>query len=260
MAGSVLFFSCKKKSDGKSTVDPPKVNKPLASGYPDDNRAINGYFYASLKAFSNSYFALNCYVIVNDPAGDLINTYDHFSDFNIFGSSAAQGNISLGSIYFGSTQLLAQNGGNRITYRLNGSQSFTNSAVPVSWKTDGNGTFSAVNTTVPRGFPGVVNSPSSSSTYTLSKSNGLVLDVADIASNFDSLIVAISVSSSTVKRKVTAGASTIVFSSNELSGFSANYTGYMYVYAYNYSNMTVEDKVYLFELSTKLQKNVVIYP
>lgn len=255
----VLFQACRKKSnEQQAVVDAPKVSTELRSGLPDNSRVIHGYFYSSVKSsFGGSSYARS-YAIFNDPGADLMITYDHNFDNTSF-LQPTLGNIDAGEVLFSGMPLFTQNGGDRLSYLMIGTPTTSGNAGPTSWKTDGNGTFKPIDVVLQRGMPVVANY-STVANMNISRSTGITFNVADIASNFDSLIVSVSYSSTMIKKKIIAGTPVIEIKSSELSAFAASGYASISIYAYNYSNKTVEDKVYVFELSAKILATVPIMP
>jgi hypothetical protein len=259
LCACLAFFSCK-KTENKMPEEPELVTTELRNGFPDNPALIKGYFYASVKNYnynSSGSIDVRCYCILNDPAKDLLGTFEHFNDNIQFNGSA--GNIAVGDVTFNNVSLKTNSFGNSLNYTQNTSfLSLPGSAV---WKTEGNGSFKALNLNISRGFPVLVNTYTNTSQfYQVSISNGYKVELGNNVSNYDSLVVALSFSGKTVKKRLITGAASVFFSSNELSVFSNNYSGLLTIYAYNYSTKMVENINYIFELSNKLQVNMQVVP
>lgn len=258
-----LLLSCRKKRE-LAPVEEPLVNRELKAGWPEDIRAVNGYFYASRKTNYDDpqYSNVTLYAVFRDPAGDLCSNFDHY-ELTMFPNFQALGNVKVGSVYFGSETLLPSELGMGISYAMN--LEFPTPMLPAtaSWQTDGNGSFKPVNIKVGRGFPHVSDSAVSSiQNYSLSISRGFTLNLGSSVSNFDSLVVTLNTFTSKVVRKtLNPGENVVYFSSDDLSALAnQSASGRLSLNAFNYSNMIIENKTYLFELSNKLQVNMMIWP
>ncbi|MES2679260.1 MAG: hypothetical protein V4635_05215 [Bacteroidota bacterium] len=258
LCAGLVFFSCK-KSETKPPAEPELVTTELRNGFPDNANLINGYFFASVKKYHSNPGNVDTrtYCVLNDPAKNLLGTYEHFNDNILFNGGA--GNVAVGNVSFNDVSLKTSNFGNAMSYSQAGNYASTpGSAV---WKTDGNGSFKALNLTISRGFPVLVNTYTNTfQSYTVSISNGYQVELGNNVSNYDSLVVALTFSGKMVKKRLTAGAASVFFSSSELSIFTNYYSGLLTIYAYNYSTKMVENINYLFELSNKLQVNTQVVP
>lgn len=253
------FCSCnKKKKNQEESVTP--IDTELKNGFPENVNAIDGYMYSSVTSNNySSYDMIDNYCAFNEPATNLTFGYDHSTDNN---GSVILGNISVGSITFSNFMTLFSNvtGGNRLNYSSSTTvQNFT--TINPSWKFNGNGPFSKMDLNITRNYP-IFTSMSSSGTVvydTVNINKGYSYDVSKDISNYDSVVVSINSNNKTIKRATGNGASIINFSSNELNTvFGTNsYYGSMNVMAYNYSNKTINKRVYLFELSRKRITNVI---
>jgi hypothetical protein len=248
-----IIVSCSKKS--KSPVQDPLISTDMANGLGDNPNAINGYFYVAQRDYGSSTIYTTIYASFSDPKKKLMTGYNHFNENSSFSSNNTQGNIDVGNIFFNNWLFLNKNSFNpNVTYSANNSNgSYSSSA---AWKTDGNMSFKPLDLIVSRGFPTV-----STTTFApISKSAGCTINLSTYANNYDSLTVVITDNSSTqIKRRVDATVSSITFSSAELNQLYSNY-GSVWFYAYNYSNKTVENKSYIFELSYKTTKPVNLNP
>src|SRR4051812_10901824 len=106
LCSALVLFSCTKKKD-KVPEEPAPVNTALKNGLPDNMRALNGYFYASSSDYgSGFYYTINLFAAFNDPAGDLINMYNH-SNNNFFFNTDLLGNVRVGNITFNNSSFMA---------------------------------------------------------------------------------------------------------------------------------------------------------
>jgi len=258
---SGLLMSCKKKEKKTPPEPEPSVTTEMASGLPSNINSINGYLYAGIKynGSSSNYFVSSLYAAFSDPGRKLTTSYNHFLDnISNFGSNSNFGNIDVGSVTLNSSFFLSRSSfdPNVFYSSINNSGPFYNTA---HWTSDGNMSFKPLDLDVPKGFPVL--------TYTLpftsiSRSTGFTLNMAQCGSNYDSITVSIndfSFPQGGIKKTVTPGVTSVTFSASDLSPIS-NSSGTLAVYAYNYSNQTINNKVYLFELSNKYSQYIYIDP
>ncbi|MCE3259227.1 MAG: hypothetical protein K0S12_868, partial [Bacteroidetes bacterium] len=251
-----VFSACKKESPAKAETPAP-VSTSLADGM-GSTTTVSGYLYSSLNtSFSwsgNSFF----YAAFGDPARKLLGTYDHYNDFTIFGGSNNFGNIDVGQVTFANSYTLFKNLFNpSVNYTGN-----TNLFTPTTnnWSIEGNGTFKPFNINISRGYPSLAN------TFTLSpvsRTNAYTIDLTALASNYDSVIVEISNNGSSSfgnPRRRLGNAGTVTFNTSELSNLYTSSSGQIKICVFNYSNITIEDKRYIFELAKKNTQNIVINP
>jgi hypothetical protein len=242
-------FSCTKKSDKISKEEPP-VNKELSNGLGSNFSKINGYLYASMKKSSYGgsgfYYSLRAFASFGDPVRNLMSNYDHVNENTFFMEFENQPNITVGNVKFSDIQIGSK--GTTI-YNYNSNQSNSAIAISSSWDTEGNGPFKPIDLSVKRGFPQI---NSTSFVETISKNNDFTINTSNFVSNYDSVVVKIYVGSITITKRISSASSTITFKKEELSGFYNSYPYISYM-AFNYSNMTVEDKSYVFELSNRLE-------
>jgi hypothetical protein len=259
----VFLSSCEKKKTIAET--PPTITTNLASGLLENPSSINGYVYASQTNNSSSSNYSYYYAVFGDPARNLMINYNHFNDQigNSGFNNADRGNVQVGSNitiagYNITAQVIQSSGSFGEVHYFNFiSNSFNTNA---SIRTDGNGSFKPLNFTISRGYPKILTS--SSTQFTANVKQNYNLDISNLISNFDSLIVRISSNGSpyiNVMKNVVAGAKTITFSSQELSGVSQGSYLNLYFQAFNYSNITIEDKRYIFELANKATYYVQFY-
>jgi hypothetical protein len=259
------FFGCKKKNT--TNEEPPAtVNTELLSGLPENAKSINGYFYIS-QTVINSFYNFNGYAIFNDPSRDLINSFDHISETGGNQGGFGIGNVSVGNVSFNNFTFNKSNFGNRINYQ---NTAFIRDSIlflPARWKTEGNGSFKGFETGLTRGFPVVVNTLTNTAQSTsLSISAGYTVNIPALASNFDSVIVSFNyyslISPVGVRKRVSKGVTSVYFSSSELSTIpnSSNYFFKLGIYAFNYSNKTIDNVTHVFELSSKTQFDIRAFP
>lgn len=255
LAAGLALAACQKT---KTPVVPEEQTQTteLANGFPDNAANIHAYLFAAFvyngnSSFNNTY--VTSYCAFRDPSGDLLSTYNHITgstNFNFTTSDA--GNIDVGNVQFNNQQLFENNTGNAFFYRNSSSFAAFSSLNP-QWVTQGNGPIKPLNLTITRGFPKFAAFPSSSTNYTLSAQQGFTLPVSGNYSNFDSVSCAIGYPGSTnsVRKSVAAGASSIVFSAADLSPVGSNFSMPFYITLFNYSNMTIDSRKHVFELSTQ---------
>jgi hypothetical protein len=270
LASVLLLSSCKKdKTEPTPTPEQPAVVAPattdMANGMPSNKKTLNGYLYAGYEVDYNGLVStniFNSFAVFADPARDLAANYDHQKDKITNGGSANVGNVTVGDVSFSGNTLFhsASNTSTDIS-RLITSANFD---YGTRWTTQGTTNFKALDLLVTRGFPLIANQ---SSVDIVSISQGFTVNLTNFISNSDSVTVRVSNFASKngfsgIQKTVASSASaSIVFTSAELSSvLAANQPGYIFYRAFNYSNKTVENKVYLFELSNKLERKLTVNP
>lgn len=254
---ALLVLACDKKKTSTST--PSAVTTELADGLPDNFRAINGYFCGDARTnYSGSYTtaSLTFYAAFADPARNLMANFNPITDQILFNNNNGNaGNVSVGSVFISGMQVPSSSFfTNEFHYFNNNSGTQQNFNYSPQISMQGNGTFKPMNLSVKRGYPKI--SLASSTSYSLSLSQNFVVDVGPIASNYDSLTVSLGYSGANgnLRKTIASGnTTTITFTSAELSN-AGLYPGNNYTInfmGFNYSNITVEDKVYVFELINK---------
>lgn len=242
-----LFFTSCIKDDVKLPEQPELVNTEITNGMPENPGSINGYLYGSYSISSSNYTYLSAYCSFRDPGGELALTYDHSTDQETFSAnSQTRGNIRTGFVSIYGLNLPELNMGNSISYRLNMQNAANINTIP-RWKTNGNGSFKALDQTVPRGLPTIL---TPALTKTISISQDFVIDTRAIATNFDSLMVFFGSNFSSVKKRAGLNDRYIIFSTSDLYQIGTGSRN-ISIYAFNYSNRTIDSKVYLFELASK---------
>jgi hypothetical protein len=256
---ALLVVSCKKKDD-KVATPPEPVNTELQPGLPEKSRSVNGYLFA-IRQKNNTYsyntLTVKLYAAFNDPATNVIASYDHVSTDQAFFSGGQAGNIIVGTVQFGSTGMQPSNFGNRAFYSTS---TIKNDSDPVEtfWAINGNKSFRPFIQDITRGFPQPGNTMNVSPIL-ISLGQGYTFDPSAAGiSNYDSLIVKIN-SSSNVTKRVGRGTA-VAFTSNDLSRFYAGGYATMLIAAFNYSHKTIEDKLYVFEMASSSLRSVNFTP
>jgi hypothetical protein len=248
------FAGCKKQTMSKVETPVP-VTTSLENGM--GNTTVNGYLYCSLNSSftwsGNSFF----YAAFGDPARKLLSSYNHFSDFTQFSGSNTFGNIDVGQVTFANSVTLFKNLFNPNVNYTGNTNVFT--GTDASWSVEGNGSFKPFNITVSRGFPTLSN------TFTLapvSRTNPYTIDLSALASNYDSIVVEIgnNLSSFGNPKRHLGNSGSVTFNASELSNLFTSQNGQVKICAFNYSNITIEDKRYIFELARKNTQYITINP
>jgi hypothetical protein len=256
---AVVFIACK-KTKTSTPATPAPLNTDLSNGFTSKPESINGYFYASYSTYNSNYFALDGYCVFRDPASDLMKNYDHVTGSQNF-SADNLGNIQVNQVTFNGQLFSENNNGNSsINYYYDNSSGLTSFNYSAAWHTGGNGTYKALDVTIAKGFPKIntTNASGNLITYTLTTGN-FNLDFSTMISNYDSLIIvlgSIGSQSTIVKRLSASAATSVAFTQAEISSVSSYYSIPLTFMAFNYSNQTVNNKVYVFELANKFSTNV----
>jgi hypothetical protein len=258
----LISFSCEKKKT--TTQDQSPITTELTSGFPSDLKKINGYFYAASRTNFNNFntsYGVNLYATFGDAARSLLSGFNHYTDSeqNNFFINKDRGNVNVGTISFNGRSFANPGGASYSQYYNLNSANYSS-----QWVTEGNGSFKPINLVVQRGFPAIVQ-PSSTNSFSVSLSNDFIVNFQSFISNYDSVSVKISSDGSSsfyaIQKTVSSNTSFIKFTSGELSSkLSTTTYGNLIISAYNYSNKTIEDKVYVFELASKLDMQIYISP
>lgn len=246
----IFSLSCKKK-----TVAEPEeetVTTEMKQGLPDNPKSINGYLYVSsyehlnLPNKNTNYFAA-----FSDPQRPLMSGYNRTNE-SANTIPAKSGNIDVGSVIFDSASLNRTLFSPVAFYKFFSNTPVTTSLSPAVWTIEGNGSFKPFKVKVTRGFP-------SFTIYTInsiSKAAGFTFNAEGILSNYDSLRVRIHGGSLTLVKSV--GTQNIVtFTSAELNTLNTG-NAYLYIYGSNYSHQTINNQVYVFELTKTIYGSVYI--
>jgi hypothetical protein len=261
---SAAFTFCAKKP----LVTPTEVSpdQPLESGLPPDSKHINGYFYASNGSdFKNPgpQNRIQAFAVFSDPGASLTKNYDHYRDLRVIEANSTDGgNINVGGVSFNQYTLGINANSNTINNILYGYDISPDSAAPGGknqWSMDGNGAFRRLQIEVPRGFPIFSNPP----VFILNSGSDLTIDLSGFISNYDSVCVSLSFgvnpfSTYSMSKAVSGAETKLTISKDDLSFVTGVSYVYISLFAFNYSNMIVNGKVYMFEMSAKL-KNRILY-
>ncbi len=254
-----LLASCKKE-DPTPTPEPtptpvtPAVTTPLTNGAGTDPRNIDAYLYSSYNRDVSymSDFNQSMFTAFATSARNLMVNYDHSIDQPVFTVAESRGNADLGDVTFSGNAIAKSASPTNTRYFTSAVRTNTTSAAV--WEAPKSGKFPALSINIDRGYP-QIKVPTQ---YHISTSQGLELKIADYVSNYDS--VSFYLSSSVVggagfsmEKKFGANKDSVIFTSAELSGTYPQYQNlYMSIRAYNYSNKTISDLKYVFELSNKI--------
>jgi hypothetical protein len=254
---AIVVFGCKKKDE---TFSRQPFNTGLQQGLPDKYRSINGYMIAIRQKdyiYSTDMRPVECYAAFNDPATNLIASYDHLAAGSTIFNFSQGGNVSVGSIWFG-PELIHPNTQNKRAFYHASIGKTDSDAVDASWSTEGNDSFIPFTQNVARGFP-QLGAVLTAGSISISVGQGYTLDPSAAGiSNYDSLIVRIH-SGWNVTKRIGRGTS-VVFTSSDLSMFSTGGYGTMLIAAFNYSHKTIEYKLHVFELASSSIYNVQFTP
>ena len=257
----IFLISCKKDKT-LTVVDPPPVTTEIANGLPANPKKINGYLYASCvssiySGSGNTYSSQYRFAAFGDPARNLISGYNHYSNITSFNTPTTDmANVSVGDLNFNGVLI---NSGGSTSYQ---SSTYTNSPdYTAHWVSEGNLSFKPLDLLVSRGFP-VISILFGATSYALNLNNDFKFDLNNVAiSNYDS--VAIGVSDYTtngykIKKMVSGLSNSVTFTQSELRVLSSTNNGNIIFYAFNYSTKIIEDKVYVFELLTRVNVQLII--
>lgn len=243
--------ACDKKEDKKP--EEKVVNTEIRRGFPENPRKINGYLYAANSEYINGssvYTQLSVNAFFGDPPRDFLGSFDHHTDQMRFISGDNTPNVSVGTLSYNENIL----GGVNSTFY---SRTFTiyNPGVPEAhWVSEGNKTFLPMDITVPGGFP-VLNQQAVNSYSVISKNQDFVLDFSKFISNCDSVAVTFGTQGSFGYIRKTAKFSDgqISFSKEEISDVASVYSSVVQYAGYNYSTKTTNNKIFVFELGSKIR-------
>ncbi len=255
----ILFASaCKKKEFVQP--DEPLLSSAQTKGLPQDKK-ISGYFYAEqIKYFrqNNHDTYVFLYSAFREPAADLVAGYDHNSNNESASNSASFGNINVGRVIYNNTfTLSAQSIPKKFAYSY-ASVIFPDTSA--GWSIEGNRTFGPIKISPSRGFPKL--DDLDTAPFERVSKTGFTLDIAHRASNYDSLVVIMEDYFSRIQIAKRIGPScAAIFSEEELKAlYQWTPYGYITICAYNYSNIMIENRVYVFELAKKYTQNITIVP
>ncbi len=265
-ASALLIVSCKKKSN--VPPQPTIINTEMAYGLPENNKAINGYLYSCIQtnvSGSNSaVYYIYAYAAFSDPARNLINSYNHYTNTKVFAGNmtAAGGNIDVGNVYVNNQNLNKSGGGSEFYYMY--SQNNVNAInYAINWQHEGNKTFKPINTSLNIGYP-TITTNSLVVNNSFSKGSDLTINLGNNITNYDSLIVSLNdgnLSRAIVKR-LPKNSTSVTFTAQDMMYlYTSSYYGQISFYAINYSNITIDSKVNIFELNNQyIRSNLTITP
>ena len=258
----VLLFSCHKKEKEPAQLE--LVNTEMTDGLPQNYKSINGYLYSGVQTYqyssSSTYYYSFSYAAFCDPSKNLISSYNHYTNNKNF-SNVPLGNIDVGNVTLNGVNVfknLQQNF--EVSYQNNSSNiNFLN--YNASWKTDGNRTFKPIEVSINKGHPVILTSGLNIPT-SIPKNSNFSINIGTNISNYDSLIVILEDGNwnGKIRKVVPKNALSLTFTTQEMSILYTSNNGKITFYAYNYSNMTVDSKVTLFELSNQyILSSIYIY-
>ena len=260
---SLLLFSCNKKE--KAIEQPVLINKALTDGFPENIKLINSYLYSCVqtsKYSSTVYNNIFSYAAFTDPEKNLLNTYNHYSNNKIFSSTGAGGNIDVGNVTLNGSLVIKNFSSNSEVYyggNFSNNTNFLN--LNAYWTTEGNRTFKPMDVIINKGHPTIaVNNLAISNS--ISKNTDFTITIGNNITNYDSLIVILEDGSwnGKIRKTVPKNTASLTFTTQEMSILNNSNNGKFSIYAYNYSNMTVDSKVNVFELSNQYNvNNIYIY-
>jgi len=254
----ILMANCKKKDDPQtpepSTPATPAVTTPIANGLPSEATAIDAYLYSGYKRDVSymSDFNLSMFSVFGTTSRNLMANHNHQTDEPVFAVADLRGNVDLGDVTFSGNAI------NKSASPTN-SQYFT-STVKTSttatavWETPKGGRFNALSISIDRGYP-QIKVPTE---YHIRTNNGIAFKISDLVSNYDSVSFYLSSSQLgaggfSLEKKYGSNKDSVVFSHNDLAGTYPAYQNlYLSIRAFNYSNKTISNLKYVFELSNKV--------
>lgn len=254
IATTALLFSCKKKE--KEPEEPALINTSMDDGLPENYKSINGYLYSGIQ--TNQYSSSNIsyynflYVAFCDPTKHLLSSFNHYSNQRNFSSNVPFGNIDVGNVTLNGSILWKSSSSSELFYTGNFNSSINSLNYNAVWTTEGNKTFKPLNLSINKGHPIIVTSALNIPT-SVSKNSNFTINIGNNISNYDSLIVTFESSNFNTRiRKVLAKNSTsVTFTTQEMSILSTSSYATINFYAFNYSNMTIDTKINVFELSNQ---------
>ena len=256
---AALISGCRKES--VNIPDQPQVkNTELRNGLPPSIDTIHGMFYAGfrLNRLNNqNNHSLVLSACFRDPPAGLLSTFHYYNEHILF---PGIGNVSVGDVAFRNQMLNESQGGPTVSYNGNSFVISLNSVdAPVSWSTEGNKSFTPLKITVTRGFPKFLDTASA---IIVSKSKGLALNVRNIFGNYDSVVVQVSDqwSFASHMKAIADPDSVIAFDSIDVAEMVPSNNHKVKVMAFNYSNITRENKNYVFILGSRIEKQIAVKP
>ncbi len=263
IATAAMLFSCKKKEP--EPEEPALINTSMADGFPENYKSINGYLYSGIQTYQYSGSSVNyysfSYVAFCDPTKNLVSSYNHYTNQKNFSTNVPFGNIDVGNVTFNGANVWKSSSNFELFYGGNFNSNVTFLNYNAAWSTDGNKTFKPLNLSISKGHPIIVTSALNIAT-SISKNSNYTINIGNNISNYDSLIILFEDGNSIGKiRKVLAKNTTsVTFTPQEMSVLNTSSYARINIYAYNYSNMTIDSKINLFELSNQYYiNNIYLY-
>jgi hypothetical protein len=247
-----LFLVSCDKDDTAVPEEKKVVNTELASGICPQPDKVNGFLFLSMNNTGSAgypSFNMTACAAFRDPAKNAMQGFNHRTGSSGFVSSAT-GVVQVGQVRVGAMALFQS------SFFYNG-QSTEQSPTSPHWRSDGNKTFVPLNVEVARGYPLITYTNSTS--VTLSRSQGWALDLSNFGSNYDSVAVSFSAGGMlpSLSKCVGRGAGEIRFSAEEIADLDSYYYT-LIIHACNYSHITLNNKVYLFELGRNINTTATI--
>ena len=260
---SLLLFSCNKKE--KAIEEPAPINKALSDGFPENIKVINSYLYSCVQTYQYSstiYYYSFSYAAFTDPAKNLLSTYNHYSNNKNFSSNGGGGNIDVGNVTLNGSFVSKNFPSNiEVYYRQNSNNNVNFLNLNAYWTSEGNKTFKSIDVIINKGHPTIaVNNLAISNS--ISKNTDYTINIGNNITNYDSLIVILEDGSwnGRIRKTVPKNTTSLTFTTQEMSILNNTSNGKFNIYAYNYSNMTVDNKINVFELSNQYNvNNIYIY-
>lgn len=242
---TALLFNCRKPAIIPMQLLPE--NTELKRGLPQNPKSINGYLFMKelhpLNSSNYNYF----YGAFSDPKKNLLNGYNHYNGMVNTTTIEFSGNVNVGDLTFNSNTLISKTTLASILFYKN-ILAIPNSppVTKATWSHEGNGSFKPIEITIENGYPLI------STSYfpdTIARTTGFVFNPENVINNYDS--IAIQIYNGGFSQLKTAGNSAILsFSPGELSDlFPAD--GYIYISGFNYFHCVINNKTYVFELSSQ---------
>ncbi len=238
----LIITGCKKKKD--EVANTPVVisvtnpaNSSMSNGLPPNISNINGVFLANK---------------VNLGFGTI---YQSFASVNAVGNALQSINpVSIlvvgqnngGTLKINTTTLKFETSNSFELYRYTDTSSTANYSTGVIWDLNATGAFTSFSAAVSRGFPSII-----STTFiptSISKSSALTINFGlGNITNADSINVQINGPSLNLSKTVSSSATNINFTIAELSSATVGSGNAQFsVYVKNHSNMSVNNKTYVF--------------
>jgi hypothetical protein len=253
----LIFTSCLKK-DVKLNSGPVSVNVELQSGFGQYYKKINGFFFVACVAQKTSSVYtkgdISGWAAVRDPAGDLMKSFNHNSGSR-GQNDENRGNISVGKVTFNDKLVTNLSFTPVSEYQINDYTDF-DFKYGAKWSIQGNGAFEGFTQKLDS-FASIILTPG---VGTLSVNQPFTVNVKNAVRKYDSVSVVFSAQRGrSVQKSVGAPDSLVSFSSGEIMDVISDGSSEYYLLTYNayrYFNTTVNGKIYVFELATRMSKSL----